>query len=370
MNFKGGAIWLAVLLALAGPAPAHGQFEVLTPREDRDAGPLADEEEAPEAAASPCGTDEFTIAELAWPSAAILAHIHATILRVEFDCAVRLVMGEPAATLSSMTTTRQPALAPELWISRHPDIWNGAMRAQSARAAAATFSGEPLEGWFVPAYVREETPRLAAVTDLEDHWQIFAGDGASRARLISCPPEWACALINRGLLSALGLDEHFTIFEPEDRFAMDQAITDAVAQRQPVLTYYWQPNGLIDRLGLVPLEMGAFDHGAAQCMALENCVPFGPSSFAPDTVVIAVAEWVFADAPEVAAYLERASMPLAEMNRLLAWQAEHEASPEAVAQHFLLTGREIWHGWVGTREAQGPEEDAVAVGAEADLTGR
>jgi len=71
-----------------------------------------------------------------------------------------------------------------------------------------------------------------------------------------------------------------------------------------------------------------------------------------------VAEWVFTEVPDIADYFARAAMPLAEMNRLLAWQAEHEAGPEAVAQHFLITGRAIWRPWAGeTAVPAGDEEE-------------
>lgn len=305
----------------------------------------------------PCGTEDFTIAEMGWPSAAILAYIHAAVLRAEFDCTVRLVPGEQEATLSSIATTRQPAVAPEMWISQHADIWNGAMRARSARAAGPTFSGGPLEAWFVPSYVVESHPGLDSAAELIDYWQVFVPEGASRARLVSCPRDWACSLFNTDMVSAFKLSERFEVFEPADRFEMDSTISEAVARREGVLAYYWQPNGLIDRLDLVPLDMGAFDVGSAQCMALANCVPFSPSAFVPQTVVIAVAEWVFNDAPEVAAYFQRATMPLEEMNRLLAWQIENDASPEAVAQFFLITGREIWQSWAGKDVVPEPLEE-------------
>lgn len=344
--------FIAAALALSA-MPALAQFEVLDPV---GAGDEA-RSDTQEAAQAPCGVEEITIAEMGWPSAAILANIHATILRAEFDCIVRLVPGEPEATLSSMATTQQPAVAPELWVSRQAEVWNGAMQAASARAAAPSFADGPLEAWFVPSYVRENNPGLEGTTDIMDHWQVFLAEGQERGALMSCPPDWACSVINRNMAAGLGLDERFDIVEPDDRFAMDAALTEAVSGREPVLAYYWQPNALIDRLDLVPLDMGDFDPGHAQCMAIRDCVPFGNSGFAPDTVVIAVAEWVFTDAPDVADYLARASIPIAEMNRLLAWQAEEEASAEAVAQHFLITGRDVWRPWVG----EDVEEEAEAV---------
>ncbi|WMT89131.1 glycine betaine ABC transporter substrate-binding protein [Pelagibacterium sp. H642] len=346
---------VVALMALSA-TPAAAQFQVLdpvAPGQEAPSGP-------PEGEPAPCGTEEITIAEMGWPSAAILANIHATILRTEFGCTVRLVPGEPEATLSSMATTQQPAVAPELWVSRQAEVWNGAMQAASARAAAPSFADGPLEAWFVPAYVLESNPGLEGTDDILDHWQVFVPEGEERADLLSCPADWACAIINRNMAAGLGLDERFDVVEPEDRFAMDAALTQAVSRREPILTYYWQPNALIDRLDLVPLDMGGFDPGHAQCMAIRDCVPFGNSGFAPDTVVIAVAEWVFTDVPDVADYLARASMPISEMNGLLAWQAEEEASAEAVAQHFLITGGDIWRQWVGEdAQAEGVPQDAV-----------
>lgn len=346
-------ILAAAWMLAAGPAQA--QFEVLDPPALAPEAP-ASQAATPQGEVEGCG-ETITIADLGWPSASILAHIHATLLRTQFECEVRLVPGEAEATLSSMATTQQPAVAPELWVSRQAEVWNGAMQAGSARAAAPTFSDGPLEAWFIPAYLREAHPQIQGTGDIPANWEAFVGEGDERARLISCPADWACSIITRNMAAGLGLDERFDIVEPSDRFEMDQALTDAVARREPVLAYYWQPNALIDRLDLVPLDMGGFDPGNAQCMAIRDCVPFGRSGFAPDTVVVAVAERIFVNAPDVADYLARASMPLPEMNRLLAWQAEQEATPDAVAQHFLITGRDLWQSWVGTDEQELEEDE-------------
>lgn len=341
------SVMTSVIVALSG-VPAMAQMQVLETRQL--GGAISQRAASP---ANPCASDDFTIAEMGWPSAAILAHIHAKVISARYECPVRLIAGDPEATISSMTTTRQPALAPEIWASRHADLWNGALRAQSVRAAGDTFSGGALEAWFVPRYVRDNNPGLLAAAQLEDFWRVFAQEGKDKGEIFSCPADWACNLVTKKMVGAYGLDERFEIIEPFDRFTLDRMLSDRVAQREPVLTYYWQPNALISRLDLLPLEMGLFDLGNAQCMALTNCVPFGASTYAPDTVVIAAAEWVFTDAPEIASYLARARMPLEEMNRLLAWQAEQEASPEEVATHFIITRPDMWREWTG--EADEPD---------------
>jgi glycine betaine/proline transport system substrate-binding protein len=63
-------------------------------------------------------------------------------------------------------------------------------------------------------------------------------------------------------------------------------------------------------------------------------------------VITAAANWVFVDAPEVASYFQRAAMPFAEMNRLLAWQAETGADAEETAAHFVATQETVWRAWL------------------------
>jgi glycine betaine/proline transport system substrate-binding protein len=345
---------LAGLVAALAGLPAMGQVQVL---ETRQLGGLAAQRAA--LPGNPCASDDFTIAEMGWPSAAILAHIHAKVIAARYECPVRLIAGDPEATISSMATTRQPALAPEIWASRNAELWNGALRAQSVRAAGDTFTGGTLEAWFVPRYVRDNHPGLTAAGQLSDYWRVFVAGGSEKAQIVSCPPDWACNMTTAKMIAAYGLGERFEAVEPFDRFTLDRMVSDRVAQREPVLTYYWQPNALISRLDLVPLDMGGFDLGNAQCMALADCVPFGASAYAPDSVVIAAAEWVFTDAPEIAAYLGRAQMPLEEMNRLLAWQAENEATPDEVATHFIVTRPALWQAWSG---AEGGTDETSAGG--------
>ena len=55
-------------------------------------------------ATSPCGTQPVTIARMQWPSAAILAEIHARLLATHFGCETRVMPGDMATTGSSMAT--------------------------------------------------------------------------------------------------------------------------------------------------------------------------------------------------------------------------------------------------------------------------
>lgn len=328
-------VWLALLLVFVLATAGVAQQDV-----------EADDPAAPEMVEPPvCGTETISIARMQWPSAAILAHIHAEILSSAFDCTVQVVAGDLSATTSSMATTGRPLVAPEIWLGRVAPIWNSALDMGRIRQAAPSYSNGSFEAWFVPDYVVKDNPELKSVSDLMDHWQVFA-NGSNRASFVSCPPDWACAIINRNLLRAHGLTARFDIIEPGNRFELDRQIGEAVSRREPILFYYWQPNGVLAQMGFEQLDMGPYDAEAIPCLADQNCATPSASSFPSEQVVIAISDDLFALSPTLAAYFQRASLPLDEMNALLAYLSEKGGTPEDAARHFVETRPEIWSEWL------------------------
>ena len=334
-----GRIFALVLLVLAlmGQA-ALGQVTVLDEAQDNTA--PAD----PVAPPPICGTEPIGIARMSWPSAALLAEIHARLLTTQFGCQTRVAPGDLGATGSSMGTTGQPAVAPELWIGRIADVWNPAIKAQMVRPAAPTYAETVFEGWFVPDYLAAAHPELTGAATLKEVAPTLK-EGA-RIRFVSCPVDWACSIINRNLIKALGLTQLVEVVEPANRFEMDTLIAEAVGRQEPIVFYYWQPNAVLAQFNFASLDLGAFDGEALKCLASAACAAPMPSSFAPESVVVALAEWVYTDIPAIAAYFQRSALPLKEMNALLAQLNEPDATIESVADRFVIERSDLWTGWV------------------------
>lgn len=350
MGGRRAAIVSLMLVLLVGPAMA--QFTTLDTAQDAAAPPA---NAAPEAApgtapATACGNQPLGIARMNWPSAVLLAEIHARVLSAELGCDARVTPGDPAATAASMNAPGQPAIAPELWVNRIADVWNGAMDAQMVRSAAPTYAEDAFEGWFMPAYMAGGMAGAPSAAALAQMLPQPTPEGAMR--FISCPADWACSLINRNLVRAHGLENLVEIVEPANRFEMDRLIAEAVNRREPFLFYYWQPNAVLAQLDFIALDMGAYDEAAMKCLAGRVCAEPAASAFAPDLVVIALAERVFLDLPQVAGYFQRASLPLAEMNRLLAQLNQPGATPEAVAASFVAERGDIWRAWLDNSPPQ------------------
>jgi glycine betaine/proline transport system substrate-binding protein len=337
---------MLVLMALAA-GPAQAQITVLDQAQDA-AGQAVPAEAAPvdpDAPPPPCGTQPFNIARMSWPSAELLAEIHARLLKTAFGCQVQVIPGDLAATGSSMGSTGQPAVAPEMWATRVAEVWNAGVEAQMLRPATPTYVESQFEGWYIPDYVAAAHPELTTAAGLAAALPTL--NAGAKIRFISCPLDWGCSLINRNLIAAYGLTSMVDIVEPANRFEMDTLIAEAVGKSEPVLFYYWQPNAVLAQFSFLALDMGAYEDEAAKCLARIACPTPKPSAFPPESVVVALSEWVFTDIPTIASYFQRSSLPLREMDVLLAQLNEPGATVEGIADRFVAEREDIWRAWVG-----------------------
>jgi len=156
------AAW--ALVAMTVPSLAQNAIVSLPPPDaatgvtsDQPDASASDEEPA---GAAPCGGETITIASMQWPSAQLLAAIHARLIKQNFGCDVEIVPGDLAATASSMGSNGQPAVAPEMWITRVADVWNAALKGDNVRQAGTTYSDPVFEGWFIPDYVAAAHPDI------------------------------------------------------------------------------------------------------------------------------------------------------------------------------------------------------------------
>jgi glycine betaine/proline transport system substrate-binding protein len=305
-------------------------------------------ESVPEDAAappSPCGRQPITIARMQWPTSALLTEIHARILRDNFGCNVTVQESDMATVGSSMGASGQPAVAPEMWIARIAEIWNAAMGGQKVRQGGTSYAEQVFEGWFVPDFVAESWPDVTTIEGLKAR-AAEMGRG-SRPRFISCPVDWGCNLVNRNMLRANGLDSLFEVVEPANRFELDTLIAEAVGRREPIVFYYWQPNAILAQFSFREVALGGYNKDNFLCLGRRACVNPQPTGFAPEPVITAVSEWVFIEAPEIAAYFQRAKMPFAEMNAMLQQLTETGATVESVAERFVTERGAVWRPWAG-----------------------
>lgn len=309
---------------------------------------------APAALAASCDTDKkIDIAEMNWPSAAALAHIHATILEKGYGCNVEVVAGDTVPTSASMLSKGRPAIAPEMWTGTIQQAWDKGIADGSVKAAGLAISDGAVEGWWIPKYVADANPDLKKVEDLPAHKDLFKDpDDPSQGRFYSCPPGWGCEIANAALFEAYELEESFNLFSPGSGGNLDASIIRAFEREQPIVFYYWGPTAIMGKYDMVQLEMPAYDAEIWNCNADSACTPKRKSAFATPPVVVATSSWLSEEAPMVFDYLGKVSLNNVQISQMLNWGAENKAGAKETAENFLKTEQDVWTSWVDAEAAE------------------
>ena len=310
---------------------------------------------AQDADATQCGTDRtIDIAEMTWPSAAALAHIHATILEEGYGCDVEIVAGDTVPTSSSMMTRGTPAIAPELWTSAIEDAWAAAIEEGTVVQLSDAITDGTVEGWFIPEYVQAEHPDLTTAEAVIARPELFPDpEEPSQGRLYSCPPGWACELSTSALFEAFDMEESWNLFSPGSGGALDASIARAFTREEPILFYYWGPTAILGKYPAVQLDIGEANQDIYACNTDPDCdEPAGVTAYPSSPAVVGAAAWIQEEAPVVAEYFTKVGLTNAQISELLVYGDENQADAEETAENFLKTKQDVWTKWVPAEVAE------------------
>ncbi|MFA0350306.1 glycine betaine ABC transporter substrate-binding protein, partial [Vibrio sp. 10N.222.55.C6] len=111
--------------------------------------------------ANECG--EFTIADMNWNSASLIAHVDQFILNEGYGCDAQLIPGDSVPTGTSMIEKGQPDVAPELWTNGIKEALDKGVADKRLRYAGKSLVNGGEEGFWVPNYLVEQYPELTTI---------------------------------------------------------------------------------------------------------------------------------------------------------------------------------------------------------------
>lgn len=297
-----------------------------------------------------CGTDRtIDIAEMTWPSAAALAHIHAIILEHGYGCNVEIVAGDTVPTSASMLSRGTPAVAPELWTSSIEEAWAKGIEDGVVVQLSDAITDGTIEGWFIPRYLQEEHPELTTAEAVIARPDLFPDqENPQLGRLYSCPPGWACELSTSALFEAYEMESKgWTLFSPGSGGALDASIARAFTREEPILFYYWGPTSILGQYDAVQLDLGDVDMDIYACNTDIDCTdPAGITAYPSSPAVIGAAAWLPEEAPTLAEYFSKAGLTNDQISGLLVFGEENMAGAAETAENFLRTEQDLWTDWV------------------------
>ena len=319
-------------------------------------------------AASPCGAgNTIRFAGIDWESGSFITEVMKTILSKGYGCEVESIPGT-SVVLEHATVTNDIQIFAEQWVGRS-DVWNEAVSKGTVINVGKPFVGAS-EGWFVPAYVvhgdeargiKPVAPDLKSVSQLADPKMkaLFADpEEPAKGRFLNCPSGWSCEAISSAKLEAYHLDKDYTNFRPGTGTALDAAIASTYTQGEPILFYYWSPTAVMGKYKLIQLEEPAYSDACWKELSSVTGKREQGCAFPSVAVTYGVNAEFAKAAPEIIAILEKATIPLSDVNATLAYMADNQLDGTAAATHFLKTKADEWGTWVSP-EAKAKIEAAL-----------
>ncbi|KTT39635.1 histidine ABC transporter substrate-binding protein [Pseudomonas oryzihabitans] len=293
-------------------------------------------------AADWCASKPVKFAGVNWESGMLLTELMGFVLQHGYDCKVDSIPGN-SITLEQALANNDIQVFAEEWIGRS-EAWNKAAAAGKVVGVGAPIEGAT-EGWYVPRYLVEgegaKAPNLKTIADLGQYAELFRDpEEPGKGRFYNCPAGWTCELENTQMLQSYGLNDKYTNFRPGTGPALDAAIVSATKRKQPILTYYWSPTPLLDRVDMVQLKPRDGEAKRIQVQA-------GLSKAFHD------------GAPELVAVLSRVNVPIELLNRTLAEQAEAKQDAPTTAKALLKAHPELWQAWVTDAAARNKIQAAL-----------
>ncbi len=112
------------------------------------------------------------------------------------------------------------------------------------------------EAWFYPSYVEAQCPGLPNWEALKGCAELFATpETAPKGRIVDYPEEWTPDTTK--MVDALGLD--LVPVPAGGEGAIVAEVKSAIARKEPVLVYYWEPTWAVLEYDLRAVQLPVYD---------------------------------------------------------------------------------------------------------------
>ena len=305
-----------------------------------------------------CGVDSgcgpVTVAEMTWPTAAFAAHVEHIILRDGYGCLSEIVPGNTVPTVTAMVERGEPDVAPEVWMNSVRQVVERGLAEGRLKVATDIVPDGGDEGWYVPEFVVEQHPELATLDGVLARPDLFPDkEEPGKGRFYTCPPGWACQIINANLYRAFDMEAAgFTLFNPGSGEGLNAAIARANERREPIFAYSYTPTAMSARYPMRKLESVPHDPEAWPCMTTLDCASPQRNSYPRPVLRTLVSASFVERSPEAFDFVSRVSWSNAFISNLTAFQQREHMTPREIAVHFLRNHQAMWTAWVSEDVAE------------------
>ncbi|MEX3955451.1 glycine betaine ABC transporter substrate-binding protein [Trinickia sp. EG282A] len=307
--------------------------------------------------ANAAGCGSVTEANMNWQSAEFEAAVDKVILSEGYDCQVNLVVGDTVPTFTSMVDKGKPDLIPEEGIDLLPAIAKQGIEEKKIVLAGKIIKEGAVYGWYIPKYIADAHPDIKTIPDALKHPELFPDpENPGKGAIYNGPQGWGVTVNTAQFYKAFKAQQAgFRLVDTGSAAGLDGSLIKAYEHHQGWLGVYWAPTSLLGKYPMVRLEAGVPLDMAEwkRCTTVASCPDPKPTAW-PGSRMYTMLSKSFADraSPDVIKYLNTRTYTTDDLQKVMAWMTDNQATGEDAAKHFLKTEPDVWTKWVTPAAAQ------------------
>ena len=220
----------------------------------------------------------------------------------------------------------------------HPDLEKIYITDKKVAMDAGPTGTVGLIGWFVPKWFADEHPDvLTDAKNLNKYADLFkTSESGDKGQFLGTDPSYV--QYDEALVKNLGLN--FKVIFTGSENATIEAVKQAVAQKKPLLFYWWNPHWLNSQVELARLALPAYTAG---CDADKEKV----ACDYPETPLNKIISVKFnTSGGDAAAMIKKFNWTNADQNSVADAITNKNMTPEAAAKAWVDAHESVWKAWL------------------------
>ena len=220
----------------------------------------------------------------------------------------------------------------------HPDLEKIYITDKKVAMDAGQTGNVGVIGWYVPKWFADEHPDVVAdAKNLNKYADLFkTSESGDKGQFLGTDPSYV--QYDEALVKNLGLN--FKVIFTGSENATIEAIKQAVAQKKPLLFYWWDPHWLNSQVELTRIKLPAYTAG---CDADKEKV----ACDYPETPLNKIISVKFdQNGGDAAKMIKKFSWTNADQNSVADAITNQNMTPEAAAKAWVDAHESAWKAWL------------------------
>jgi len=219
----------------------------------------------------------------------------------------------------------------------HPELEKLYVEDKKVAMNAGETGNVGIIGWYVPKWMADENPDIVDATSLNKYADLFqTSESGDKGQFLGTDPSYV--QYDEALVKNLGLDFEVNFTGSEN--ATVEAIKQAVAQKKPLLFYWWDPHWLNSQVELARVALPAYTAGCDADLEKVACDY-------PETPLIKFISTKFnTSGGDAATMIKKFAWTNADQNAVADLITNQGMTPEQAGKKWVDEHEAVWKAWL------------------------